>query len=131
MVKLMISRATLPIPDGVTVEVKARKLKVTGPRGTLTRDFKHAKVSQLQAPLFPRHLYATWHTYTLVHLNKAGASAVLSNNQAVLELFEAHFQDVRKPYESDGAVRLARNLNCGLAILLPADYFILKHGISL
>ena len=31
---------TVDIPDGVTVEVKSRVVVVTGPRGTLTRDFK-------------------------------------------------------------------------------------------
>jgi large subunit ribosomal protein L9e len=29
---------------GVTVEVKARQVRVKGPRGVLTRDFKHLSV---------------------------------------------------------------------------------------
>lgn len=31
----------VPIPKGVTVEIKARTVKVTGPRGTLTKSFNH------------------------------------------------------------------------------------------
>lgn len=31
----------MDIPDGVKVEIKAKKIRVTGPRGVLTRDFKH------------------------------------------------------------------------------------------
>ncbi|KAF9995765.1 hypothetical protein BGZ80_007419, partial [Entomortierella chlamydospora] len=34
----------LPIPAGVTVEVKARNVKVTGPRGTLEKNFRHAEM---------------------------------------------------------------------------------------
>merc|ERR1712194_507217 len=36
---------TIVIPKGITVEVNARKVTVTGPKGTLTRDFKHLPVS--------------------------------------------------------------------------------------
>lgn len=32
---------TLPIPAGVTVQVKARKVTVEGPRGTLHKDVRH------------------------------------------------------------------------------------------
>lgn len=32
---------TLPIPADVTVKVKARKITVEGPRGTLTKDVRH------------------------------------------------------------------------------------------
>ena len=34
----------MKVPAGVTVEVKARKVSVTGPRGTLTREFKHIQI---------------------------------------------------------------------------------------
>ncbi|KDD76473.1 hypothetical protein H632_c214p3 [Helicosporidium sp. ATCC 50920] len=37
----LISTRTIAIPSGVTVEVKARKVVVKGPRGTLERDFTH------------------------------------------------------------------------------------------
>jgi large subunit ribosomal protein L9e len=39
--KIVLASRTVEIPDGVTVEVKARVVKVTGPLGTLERDFKH------------------------------------------------------------------------------------------
>merc|ERR1711937_264171 len=41
MPKYICSTKKVQIPDGVKVEVKARFVKVTGPRGTLTRNFKH------------------------------------------------------------------------------------------
>ncbi|KAK9823959.1 hypothetical protein WJX72_006657 [[Myrmecia] bisecta] len=42
--KVIVASRTLEIPDGVSLEVKARQVRVKGPRGTLTRDFKHLAV---------------------------------------------------------------------------------------
>ena len=42
--KLLVSNGTVTIPDGVDVEVKARLVRVKGPRGVLSRDFKHLAV---------------------------------------------------------------------------------------
>mmetsp|Transcript_2938 Transcript_2938/g.5098 ORF Transcript_2938/g.5098 Transcript_2938/m.5098 type:complete len:202 (+) Transcript_2938:122-727(+) len=39
--KTVLATRYVEIPDGVEVEVKARKVKVTGKLGTLERDFKH------------------------------------------------------------------------------------------
>nr|GEX21321.1 ribosomal protein L6 [Tanacetum cinerariifolium] len=39
--KTILSSETMDIPDGITITVKAKIITVTGPRGTLTRDFKH------------------------------------------------------------------------------------------
>ncbi|EEC49956.1 predicted protein [Phaeodactylum tricornutum CCAP 1055/1] len=39
--KTVLASRNIVIPDGVTVEINARKIKVTGPRGVLERDFKH------------------------------------------------------------------------------------------
>mmetsp|Transcript_19733 Transcript_19733/g.24889 ORF Transcript_19733/g.24889 Transcript_19733/m.24889 type:complete len:187 (-) Transcript_19733:693-1253(-) len=39
--KTVLASRQIEIPEGVTCEVKARKVTVTGPRGSLTRDFKH------------------------------------------------------------------------------------------
>lgn len=36
---------TLDIPEGVTVEIKARIVTVTGPRGTLTKNLRHIDVT--------------------------------------------------------------------------------------
>merc|ERR1712170_198617 len=44
MVKSLLNTEKLAVPSTVTLECHARKIKVTGPRGSLTRDFKHAKV---------------------------------------------------------------------------------------
>ena len=39
--KTVLASRTVEIPEGVEVEVNSRVIKVTGPRGSLTRDFKH------------------------------------------------------------------------------------------
>ncbi|PWA99089.1 Ribosomal protein L6 [Artemisia annua] len=45
--KTILSSETMDIPDGVTITVKAKIITVTGPRGTLTRDFKHLNLDFL------------------------------------------------------------------------------------
>merc|ERR1712054_465419 len=42
--KNLFSKSSLKIPEGVTVDVKARVVVVKGPRGTLTKSFKHMQV---------------------------------------------------------------------------------------
>ena len=42
--KLLSATRTLSIPEGVKVEIKGRRVRVKGPRGTLTKDFKHLDV---------------------------------------------------------------------------------------
>lgn len=39
--KTILASQTMDIPEGVKVEVRAKQIKVTGSRGTLTRNFKH------------------------------------------------------------------------------------------
>jgi len=39
--KTVLSTEVMDVPEGVKLEIKAKKIRVTGPRGTLTRDFKH------------------------------------------------------------------------------------------
>eukprot|EP00005_Dracoamoeba_jomungandri_P001163 CAMPEP_0174259892 /NCGR_PEP_ID=MMETSP0439-20130205/8658_1 /TAXON_ID=0 /ORGANISM="Stereomyxa ramosa, Strain Chinc5" /LENGTH=190 /DNA_ID=CAMNT_0015343969 /DNA_START=41 /DNA_END=613 /DNA_ORIENTATION=+ len=41
--KTVLAQQEVLIPDNVTVSVKARVISVTGPRGTLTRRFKHIR----------------------------------------------------------------------------------------
>jgi large subunit ribosomal protein L9e len=48
--KPTLSTETINIPDKVTVEIKARKVRVKGPRGVLTRDFKHLSVEMEVLP---------------------------------------------------------------------------------
>ncbi|KAG7675289.1 hypothetical protein Ndes2526B_g08158 [Nannochloris sp. 'desiccata'] len=42
--KQLVCTRIITIPSGVDIEVKARKVRVKGPRGTLQRDFKHLAV---------------------------------------------------------------------------------------
>merc|ERR1712232_1094318 len=39
--KQVLASRTIEVPDGVDVEIASRVVKVKGPRGELTRDFKH------------------------------------------------------------------------------------------
>ncbi|KAH6559547.1 hypothetical protein KP509_1Z004300 [Ceratopteris richardii] len=39
--KTILAEDSIDIPDDVKVEMKAKQIRVTGPRGQLTRDFKH------------------------------------------------------------------------------------------
>lgn len=43
--KFVQTEQVLDIPEGVTVEIKARAIKVTGPRGVLHKDLKHIDVT--------------------------------------------------------------------------------------
>ena len=42
--KQIISSSEIDIPAGVTVEIKSRHVKVTGPRGTLEKSYKFIKI---------------------------------------------------------------------------------------
>mmetsp|Transcript_1810 Transcript_1810/g.6995 ORF Transcript_1810/g.6995 Transcript_1810/m.6995 type:complete len:190 (-) Transcript_1810:283-852(-) len=49
--KTILGTRYLDIPEGVDVTVKARTVTVTGPRGTLTRSFKHVQLDlQMVSP---------------------------------------------------------------------------------
>merc|ERR1712170_111211 len=45
--KTIHSKNEVTVPDNVTVSVKSRLVTVTGPRGSLERDFKHTKVEMI------------------------------------------------------------------------------------
>jgi len=44
MPRLPVVTGSVPVPEGVTVEIKSRTVVVTGPRGKLTDNFKHVSV---------------------------------------------------------------------------------------
>ncbi|KAL1823953.1 hypothetical protein ACET3Z_010731 [Daucus carota] len=39
--KTILSSETMDIPEGITIKIKAKVIEVEGPRGKLTRNFKH------------------------------------------------------------------------------------------
>ena len=43
MAKAVLVREVVEIPEGVNVEIDGMKVRVSGPKGTLERDFSHAK----------------------------------------------------------------------------------------
>ncbi|OQR80316.1 60S ribosomal protein L9-like [Tropilaelaps mercedesae] len=47
--KTIISEQSVKIPDGVTCKVRSRVVTITGPRGALTRSFRHVQV-QMEMP---------------------------------------------------------------------------------
>ncbi len=47
--KVLVSSSTLDIPAGVTIEVKGRAVRVKGPRGVLSKEFKHIGVDMYLA----------------------------------------------------------------------------------
>merc|ERR1712226_1487170 len=57
MPKTIKTESSIAIPEGVTVDVKARNIKVTGPRGSLSRNFKHI---QIQLQVRDDKVYATY-----------------------------------------------------------------------
>ncbi|XP_024395671.1 large ribosomal subunit protein uL6 [Physcomitrium patens] len=47
--KTILASETMDLPEGIKVEIKAKQVRVTGPRGVLTRNFKHLNLDfQLQ-----------------------------------------------------------------------------------
>jgi large subunit ribosomal protein L9e len=42
--KFIVAEQELEIPEGVSVDLKARKIAVKGKLGTLTRSFKHIPI---------------------------------------------------------------------------------------
>ncbi len=44
MVLVELAQRSLPIPDGVQLNIDGRKIKATGPKGTLEEDFSHLPV---------------------------------------------------------------------------------------
>merc|ERR1712188_206506 len=42
--KTVNAKSIVKIPDGVTVEVKSRVVKVSGPRGNLQKSFRHMSI---------------------------------------------------------------------------------------
>ncbi len=43
MARAVLVREVVKIPEGVNVEIEGMKVRVSGPKGTLERDFSHAK----------------------------------------------------------------------------------------
>jgi large subunit ribosomal protein L9e len=37
--KTILASQTMDLPEGVKIEIKAKQIRVTGPRGVLTRNF--------------------------------------------------------------------------------------------
>ena len=53
--KLLHHSQEVTVDEGVTCSVKSRLVTVTGPRGTLTKSFRHLKVGIYQSNIFSQY----------------------------------------------------------------------------
>ncbi|KAF8822665.1 ribosomal protein RPL9 [Cardiosporidium cionae] len=58
--KKVIATRSIDIPDGVTIQVKSRRIKVCGKYGTLTREFRHIPVELQLLPGKKRLRVGMW-----------------------------------------------------------------------
>ncbi|KAI9014190.1 ribosomal protein L6, alpha-beta domain-containing protein [Hyaloraphidium curvatum] len=58
--KVVLSESDIVIPDGVKVEAKSRQIRVTGPRGVLTKDFRHVNLELQRSGKNKIHV-VVWH----------------------------------------------------------------------
>lgn len=61
--KHIVQTRDIKLPEGVTVDFKSRQVTVTGPRGTLNRDFKHVnlEMQRVKTPKGVRIRVLVWH----------------------------------------------------------------------
>ena len=59
MVLVELAERKLPIPEGVKIDIEGRRIKVTGPKGTLEEDFGHLPV-QFTLENQTLRIYAVW-----------------------------------------------------------------------
>jgi large subunit ribosomal protein L9e len=114
--KQILQSKTISIPNGVKVELKGRKVKVTGPRGELSRDFSHLnldlklinKGKQLRAELWfgSRKQIACIRTLTSHVQNMI--TGVTKGFQYKMRLVYAHFP-IAIGIEDDGKKVAVRN----------------------
>ena len=81
----------VPIPEGVTVEVKTKEVKVKGPRGELFRSFKHIRNLDM---------HITGHKHKKVHLEMwFAARKTVSSVRTVAAHLKNMITGVTKGYE--------------------------------
>jgi large subunit ribosomal protein L6 len=59
MARVELAERNLPVPEGVQLSVEGRRIKVTGPKGTLEEDFAHLPV-QFALKDQTLRIYAPW-----------------------------------------------------------------------
>lgn len=71
--KSLLSQAYVTVPEGVTVEIKARKVRVTGPRGSLIRIVRHLNMEMVKVDDGRRVRIDVWHGHRkqLAQINTA------------------------------------------------------------
>ena len=112
--KYLIKTEKIDIPEGVKVEIKARVVKVKGPRGELTKSFKHVKVElELNKDHILVHTYMT--TYKQSAILYTIASHIKNRIKGVTVGFRYKMHTVKKhfPIEvaiKDGCVEVGRFL---------------------
>ncbi|ORX36942.1 putative 60S ribosomal protein l9 [Kockovaella imperatae] len=116
--KDITSVETLTIPEGVTVTIKARKVTVEGPRGTLTKDVGHVAMDIQIVPRAGKKVivFTVWHgarkhvacLRTIKSLVENMITGVTKGFLYKMKLVYAHFPINAIP-ENDGAALQIRN----------------------
>eukprot|EP00475_Leptophrys_vorax_P020362 TRINITY_DN27856_c0_g1_i1.p1 TRINITY_DN27856_c0_g1~~TRINITY_DN27856_c0_g1_i1.p1 ORF type:complete len:191 (+),score=63.85 TRINITY_DN27856_c0_g1_i1:76-648(+) len=104
------------IPEGVKVEIKSRVITVTGPRGTLTKDFRHIQIDLKIQAKGRKCVAELWHcdrkTAACLRSITAGIQnmikGVTKGFRYKMRLVYAHFP-INANIEEDGKVLEIRN----------------------
>lgn len=116
----------LDIPEGVTVNIKARKITVSGPRGTLTNNVRHiditfAKVSDTQIKIFMingnrKQVAAIRTVRSIVNNMIIGVTKGFKYKMRAVHAFFPPNLDVR----ADGSLQIKNFLGCKKSMVIEA-----------
>ena len=81
--KYILTEQTLDIPEGVTVNIKARVVKVTGPRGSLTKNLQHIDVTFQHLGAHSKHIKIVVHNGDRKHVAALRTVRSLVNNMII------------------------------------------------
>ncbi|ODV58590.1 60S ribosomal protein uL6 [Ascoidea rubescens DSM 1968] len=81
--KYIHTEQTLDIPEGVTVNIKARIIKVTGPRGSLTKNLQHIDVTFQHPGVHSKHIKIIVHNGDRKHVAALRTVRSLVNNMII------------------------------------------------
>jgi len=107
MVRVELTERKLPIPEGVQIDIQGRRIKATGPKGTIGEDFGHLPV-QFAVEGQSLRVYAAWARKREVALVGTALAHVRNMIRGVtsgftykLKIVYAHFPVTVKVNEKD------------------------------
>lgn len=112
MVLVELAQRTIDIPDGVQLNIDGRKVKITGPKGTLDEDFSHLPVHFTIEDRSLR-VYSTWARKREVSLVGTALAHIRNMIRGVtsgytykLKIVYAHFPVTVKVQEKEGRITI-------------------------